>query len=85
LLLFAPKRGWHLCSINTGPYGENTEIYTTIQCKKYKDHEIKEKFFDWKKTASKLDEKPEGLKSLYRSPGDKKNQLVLCKNYVLQW
>ena len=27
LLLIAPKRGWHLCSINTGPYGENTEIY----------------------------------------------------------
>ena len=29
--------------------------------------------------------KPEALKSLYRSPGNKKNQLVLCKNYVLQW
>ena len=29
--------------------------------------------------------KPEALKSLYRSPGYKKNQLVLCKNYVLQW
>ena len=28
---------------------------------------------------------PEALKSLYRSPGNKKNQLVLCKNYVLQW
>ena len=28
--------------------------------------------------------KPEALKSLYRSPGYKKNQLVLCKNYVLQ-
>jgi hypothetical protein len=28
---------------------------------------------------------PEPLKSLYRSPGYKKNQLVLCKNYVLQW
>ena len=26
---------------------------------------------------------PEALKSLYRSPGNKKNQLVLCKNYVL--
>jgi hypothetical protein len=26
---------------------------------------------------------PEALKSLYRSPGYKKNQLVLCKNYVL--
>jgi hypothetical protein len=25
------------------------------------------------------------LTSLYRSPGYKKNQLVLCKNYVLQW
>ena len=25
--------------------------------------------------------KPEALKSLYRSPGYKKNQLVLCKNY----
>jgi hypothetical protein len=31
-----------------------------------------------------LDE-PEALKSLYHSPGYKKNQLVLCKNYVLQW
>jgi hypothetical protein len=29
--------------------------------------------------------KPEALRSLYRSPGYKKNQLVLCKNYVLQW
>ena len=29
--------------------------------------------------------KPEALKSLYCSPGYKKNQLVLCKNYVLQW
>ena len=29
--------------------------------------------------------KPEALKSLYRSPGYKKKQLVLCKNYVLQW
>ena len=29
--------------------------------------------------------KPEALKSLYRSPGNKKKQLVLCKNYVLQW
>ena len=29
--------------------------------------------------------KPEALKSLYRSPGYRKNQLVLCKNYVLQW
>jgi hypothetical protein len=28
---------------------------------------------------------PEALKSQYRSPGYKKNQLVLCKNYVLQW
>jgi hypothetical protein len=25
--------------------------------------------------------KPEALKSLYRSPGNKKKQLVLCKNY----
>jgi hypothetical protein len=25
---------------------------------------------------------PQALKSLYRSPGHKKNQ---CKNYVLQW
>ena len=31
LLLIAPKRGWHLCSINTGPYGENTEIYSTLK------------------------------------------------------
>ena len=29
--------------------------------------------------------KPEALKSLYRSPGNKKKKLVLCKNYVLQW
>ena len=29
--------------------------------------------------------RPEALKSLYRSPGYKKKQLVLCKNYVLQW
>jgi hypothetical protein len=26
---------------------------------------------------------PEAVKSLYRSPGYKKNQLVLCKNYVI--
>ena len=31
LLLIAPKRGWHLCSINTGPYGENTEIYSSLK------------------------------------------------------
>ena len=30
-------------------------------------------------------EKPEALKNLYRSPGYKKNHLVLCKNCVLQW
>ena len=29
--------------------------------------------------------KPEARKSLYHSPGYKKNQLVLCKKYVLQW
>ena len=28
--------------------------------------------------------KPEALKSLYRSPGNKKKKLVLCKNYVLR-
>jgi isopropylmalate/homocitrate/citramalate synthase len=28
---------------------------------------------------------PEAVKTLYRSPGNKKKQLVLCKNYVLQW
>ena len=32
-----------------------------------------------------INNKPEALKSLYRSPGNKKKQLVLCKNYVLQW
>jgi hypothetical protein len=32
-----------------------------------------------------LNNEPEALKSLYRSPGYKKNQLVLSKNYVLQW
>ena len=31
LLLIAPKRGWHLCSINTGPYGKNTEIYSSLK------------------------------------------------------
>jgi hypothetical protein len=29
--------------------------------------------------------KPEALQSLHHSPGNKKNQLVLCKNYVMQW
>jgi hypothetical protein len=32
-----------------------------------------------------VDRNPEAFKSLYRSPGYKKNQLVPCKNYVLQW
>ena len=32
-----------------------------------------------------INSKPEALKSLYRSPGYKKKQLVLCKNYVVQW
>ena len=32
----------------------------------------------------RLKYEPEALKSLYRSPGNKKNQLVLCKNYVLR-
>jgi hypothetical protein len=31
------------------------------------------------------DTRPEVLKSMYHSPGYQKNQLVLCKNYVLQW
>jgi hypothetical protein len=35
--------------------------------------------------VSEKNRKPEALKSLYRSPGYKKNQLVLCKNYVLEW
>jgi hypothetical protein len=35
--------------------------------------------------TSNSDKRPEALKSLYRSPGNKKTQLVLCKNYVLQW
>jgi hypothetical protein len=39
----------------------------------------------YKQIYNHLHIKPEGLKSLYRSPGYKKNQLVLCKNYVLQW
>jgi hypothetical protein len=39
----------------------------------------------WHTFTSKYFAKPEALKSLYRSPGYKKNQLVLCKNYVLQW
>jgi hypothetical protein len=30
--------------------------------------------------AAKLKIEPEALKSLYRSPGSKKKQLVLCKN-----
>jgi hypothetical protein len=34
---------------------------------------------------SKTKHQPKALKSLYRSLGYKKNQLVLCKNYVLQW
>ena len=36
-------------------------------------------------TKNNANDKPEALKSLYRSPGYKKNQLVLCKFYVLQW
>jgi hypothetical protein len=36
-------------------------------------------------TTGFINEQPGALKSLYRSPGYKKNQLVLCKNYVLQW
>ena len=35
--------------------------------------------------AREKKKKTEALKSLYRSPGNKKKQLVLCKNYVLQW
>ena len=35
------------------------------------------------KEVQGLYSKPEALKSLYRSPGNKKKQLVLCKNYVL--
>ena len=30
-----------------------------------------------------IKDKPEALKSMHRSPGYKKKQLVLCKNYVL--
>jgi hypothetical protein len=32
-----------------------------------------------------IKDKPEALKSMHRSPGYKKKQLVLCKNDVLQW
>ena len=39
----------------------------------------------YKQIYNHLHIKPEGLKSLYRSPGYKKNQMVLCKNYALQW
>ena len=42
---------------------------------------MKYKMYVAKKNATS---KPEALKSLYRSPGNKKNQLVLCKNYVLR-
>jgi hypothetical protein len=40
---------------------------------------------DTNKIKETAGSKPEALKSLYRSPGYKKNQLVLCNNYVLQW
>jgi hypothetical protein len=39
----------------------------------------------WVELTSDPLSKPEALKSLYRSPDYKKKQLVLCKNYVLQW
>ena len=38
-----------------------------------------------KQAKPKTRQRQDALKSLYRSPGNKKNQLVLCKNYVLQW
>jgi hypothetical protein len=44
-----------------------------------------EKLTNGRRMLSHDKSKPEALKSLYRSPGNKKNQLVLCKNYVLQW
>ena len=48
---------------------------------------VKTYFFLIQICMTKIYEKitPEALKSLYCSPGNKKNQLVLCKNYVLQW
>ena len=58
---------------------------TSRKIKMYKDNiQNKQKNKDVQGQYPKQVE-PEALKSLYRSPGYKKNQLVLCKNYVLQW
>ena len=38
----------------------------------------------WHRETDYIKKKTEALKSLYRSPGNKKKQLVLCKNYVLR-
>jgi hypothetical protein len=61
----------HISNIKIYPHCQN--IY---MCKTHENQKVTNKIAILR---------PEALKSLYRSPGYKKNQLVLCKNYVLQW
>jgi hypothetical protein len=89
------------CGGNIGPYGKNvskcffSETTWTVETKLPRiDHwkilcflcrsEIPMGYLIPRLVIS-LSKKTEALKSLYRSPGNKKKQLVLCKKYVLQW
>jgi preprotein translocase subunit SecY len=70
-----------------------TILYNTLKSGGTKDHfrrvkvpgSLSSTFIFHIRKKIKFFLKPEALKSLYRSPGYKKNQLVICKNYVLQW
>jgi hypothetical protein len=55
--------------------------------KKYEDNKKggNQNLYIEERQTTQWKKEPEALKSLYRSPGYQKNQLVLCKNYVLQW
>jgi hypothetical protein len=66
---------WSYCTDWTGIKGVDTAVFVPC-CKNLCMY-----FVDFRNDIKK----PEALKSLYRSPGYKKKQLVLCKNYVLQW
>ena len=77
----------HLCVLQLDDFGRS-KIYIIDHNPSWKENQRQKREFLDPRVAnitSGRHKQPEALKSLYRSPGYKKNQLVLCKNYVLQW
>jgi hypothetical protein len=68
------------------PFVNCIKEVASLQQKRHTDsNSVRADSLTIKKKKKKTNKQPEALKSLYRSPGYKKNQLALCKNYVLQW